>query len=48
MKGWTMKVDVMNAANKIYFKSRIGGGAGDALISAGIPRRFQYTVSKTF
>lgn len=46
--GWSMKVDVMNLFDKRYFKSRIGGGSGDALISVGVPRRFQYTVSKTF
>ncbi len=47
-KGWSMKVDVMNVFDRLYFKSRIGGGSGDALISVSLPRRFQYTVSKTF
>lgn len=48
IKGWSLKVDVMNAFDKTYFKSRIGGGSGDALLSAGTPRRLQYTISKTF
>lgn len=47
-KGWKMKVDVMNAFDRLYFKSRIGGGSGDSLISVSLPRRFQYTISKTF
>ncbi len=47
-KGWSMKVDVMNVFDRLYFKSRIGGGSGDSLISVSLPRRFQYTISKTF
>jgi outer membrane receptor protein involved in Fe transport len=47
-KGWSMKVDVMNAFDKVYFKARIGGSAGDQLLTAGLPRRFLYTLSKTF
>lgn len=47
-RGWSMKIDVMNAFDKRYFKSRIGGGSGDALISVGVPRRFQYTIARQF
>ena len=47
-KGWTVKADVMNAFDKVYFKARIGGSAGDQLLTAGLPRRFLYTLSKQF
>lgn len=47
-RGWNMKVDVMNAFDKVYFKARIGGSAGDQLLTAGLPRRFLYTLSKQF
>lgn len=47
-KSWSMKVDVMNVFDRLYFKSRIGGGSGDSLISVSVPLRFQYTVSRTF
>ena len=43
-----MKVDVMNAFDKVYFKARIGGSAGDQLLTAGLPRRFLYTLAKQF
>jgi iron complex outermembrane receptor protein len=47
-KGWTVKLDVMNVFDKVSFKARLGGSAGDQLLSVGLPRRYLYTLSKTF
>jgi hypothetical protein len=47
-KGWMIKADVMNAFDKMYFKARIGGSAGDQLLTAGLPRRYLFTLAKQF
>ena len=46
--GWRFKLDVMNLTDEQVFRGRNGGGAGDVLISAMQPRRFQFTVAKMF
>lgn len=46
--GWTVKLDVKNVTDELYFRGRNGTTAGDALISAVPGRQWQFTVTKTF
>lgn len=47
-KGWRLRADIFNLTDALYFRGRNGTFAGDVLISAMQPRRFQFTASKTF
>ncbi|MCD8533825.1 MAG: hypothetical protein LR011_03150 [Verrucomicrobia bacterium] len=48
INGWRVQFDIINANNEQYFRGRNGTFAGDVLISAMQPRRYQLTLSKTF
>lgn len=45
---WTLKLDVKNVTDELWFRGRNGTGAGDVLISAMPGRQWQVTVNKAF